>query len=177
MGADKNSSKEELDLYTKIISKRPRQLLSRSRSNQRATDPRNNTATQVLETRSGKQPEHSKPSGRSDRPTGAVRLPGAGSPVHHTPGHPSRNRDKPGHPSNTRRVTRPTNHRGPTWVQGGLTAYQGRLDRLPLENWQQHESVQSRVKSFQSSNPGLSRNRKTSCKQQHPKLSNLVRGG
>ena len=79
MGADKNSLRRELGLCPEITSKRPPQVLSRSRSNQCATDPRNNTATQVLETRSGKQPEHSKPSGRSDQPRGAVRPPGSKS--------------------------------------------------------------------------------------------------
>ena len=126
-------SKEELGLYPKITSKHPPQVLSRSSSNQRATDPRNNTATRALKTRSGKQPRHSSPSGQSDRPTGVVRPPGTGSPENTPPGHSSRNRDKPGHPSTTRRVTRPRTHRSPTWVQGGLTAYQGRLDCLPLK--------------------------------------------
>ena len=50
MGADKNSLQRELGLYPEITSKRPPQVLSRSRSNQDATDPRNNTLTQVLET-------------------------------------------------------------------------------------------------------------------------------
>ena len=49
----KNSLQRELGLYPEITSKRPPQVLSRSRSNQDATDPRNNTLTQVLETRSG----------------------------------------------------------------------------------------------------------------------------
>ena len=126
-------SKEELGLYPKITSKRPPQVLSRSRSNQSATNPRNNTAIRALKTRNGKQPEHSIYSGRSDRPTGAVRPPGVGSPVHNTPGHPSRNRDKSGHPSNTRRVTHLSTQMH-NLVQGGLTTYQGRLDCLPLRN-------------------------------------------
>ena len=74
------------------------------------------------------------------------------------PGHPSKNSQKP--------------NLGP-----------GRFDRLPgavrpppLENWQQHESIQSRVKSLQRSNPGLSRSRSTSCRQKHPEPSNLIRG-
>ena len=49
----KTLSEEELGLYPKITSKCPPQVLSRSRSNQDATDPRNNTLAQVLETRSG----------------------------------------------------------------------------------------------------------------------------
>ena len=147
-------SKEELGLYPKITSKRPPQVLSRSRSNHSATDPRNNTANRALETSSGKQPEHSNYLGRSDRPTGVVRPPGVGSPIHNTPGHLSRNRDKPGHPSNSHRVTRPTTQMH-NLVDGGLTAYQGRLDRLPLKNCKQHESIHSRDKSLQRSTSGL----------------------
>ena len=57
-------SKEELSLYPKI-----NVLLTLGITHQ----------PKVLETRSRKQPEHSKPSGRSDRPRGAVRLPGSKS--------------------------------------------------------------------------------------------------
>ena len=60
-----------------------------------------------------------------------------GSPVQHTPGHPSKNSQRP------------------NLVQGGLTAYQGRLDRLPLKNSQQHKLIQSRDKSLQRSTSGL----------------------
>ena len=81
MGADKNSLQRELGLYPEITSKRPPQVLSRSRSNQDATDPRNNTLTQVLETRSGTTNSGTQAS------TGQT---GQG----------------PGHPSNTLRVTR-----------------------------------------------------------------------
>ena len=82
-------------------------MLSRSRSNQDATDPRNNTLTQVLETRSGTTNSGTQASTgqtgqrhRSDRSR-------AGSPDQDTPGHPRANRDETGHPDLNHRVTRP----------------------------------------------------------------------
>ena len=108
MGADKNSLQRELGLYPEITSKRPPQVLSRSRSNQDATDPRNNTLTQVLETRSGTTNSGTQASTgqtgqrhRSDRSR-------AGSPDQDTPGHPRANRDETGHPDLNHRGTRPT---------------------------------------------------------------------
>ena len=72
-------SKEELGLYPEITSKRPPQVLSRSCSNQGATDPRNNTPTQVLETRngttnSGPQTSTGQTSQRPGHPTKTHRL-------------------------------------------------------------------------------------------------------
>ena len=108
MGADKNSLQRELGLYPEITSKHPPQVLSRSRSNQDATDPRNNTLTQVLETRSGTTNSGTQASTgqtghqhRSDRSR-------AGSPDQDTPSHPGANRAKTGHPDLNHRVTRPT---------------------------------------------------------------------
>ena len=90
------------------VSKSLPHVLSRSRSNQDATDPRNNTLTQVLVTHSGTTNSGTQASTgqtghqhRSDRSR-------AGSPVQHTPGHPGANRGKPGHPDLKHRVTRPT---------------------------------------------------------------------
>ena len=107
MGADKNSLQREFGLYPEITSKRPPQVLSRSRSNQDATNPRNNTLTQVLETRSGTTNSGTQASTgqtgqrhRSDRSR-------AGSPDQDTPGHPRANRDETGHPDLNHRVTRP----------------------------------------------------------------------
>ena len=127
-------SKRELGPCLEITSKCPH-VLSRSRSNHSATDPRNNTATRALETSSGKQPKHSNSLGRSDRPTGAVRPPGVRSPVHNTPGHPSTTRRVTRPETEANRVTRPSTLMQ-NLVQGGLTTYQGRLDRLPPEELQ-----------------------------------------
>ena len=99
MGADKNSLRRELGLYPKITSKRPPQVLSRSRSNQDATDPRNNTLTQVLETRSGTTNSGTQAS------TGQT-------------GHQHQSdRSKAGHTSGTRRVTRPSHAGSPAFTQ------------------------------------------------------------
>ena len=47
MGADKNSLQRELGLCPEITSKCPPHVLSRSRSNHCATDPRNNLSTRT----------------------------------------------------------------------------------------------------------------------------------
>ena len=71
----------ELGLCSEITSKCPPHVLSRSRSNHCATDLKNNTGTQALETSSGTNNSGPKTS------TGQTSL-------------------RPGHPSNTLRVTR-----------------------------------------------------------------------
>ena len=106
MEADKNSFRRELGLRPKITSKCPPHVLSRSRSNHSATDPRNNIATRALETSSRTTDSGTQ---ASTGQTGQQHLSDrsrAGSPVQHTLGHPGASRGKPGHPSNTLRVTR-----------------------------------------------------------------------
>ena len=130
MGADKNSPRRELGLCPKITSKCPPHVLSRSRSNHHATDPRNNTTTRALETSSRKQPEPSNYLGWSDRPTGAVRPLGVRSTVHNTPGHPSTTRRVTRPETEAFRVTRPT-HTGSPVQTLRCKPGPGRFDRLP----------------------------------------------
>ena len=88
MGADKNSLRRELGLCPEITSKCPPHVLSRSRSNHSATDPR---TTQ--------QPEHSK---QAAEQTTRVQRPAPVRPVTST----GQTGQGPGHPTNTLWVTR-----------------------------------------------------------------------
>ena len=113
-------------------------MLSRSRSNQGATDPRNNTPTQVLETRSGKQPEHSKPQGGQTGPEGRLDCHGPKASTGQT-GHQHRSdRSKDGHPSNTRWVTHPPH--------AGSPVHKQRQTGSPIQHTRGHPSKTSDAK-------------------------------
>ena len=140
MGADKNSLQRELGLYPEITSKRPPQVLSRSRSNQGAIDPRNNTPTQVLKTRSGKQPEHSKPQGGQTGPEGRLDVLGPKASTGQTRHQHRSDRSKVGHSSNTHRVTRPPH--------AGSPAFKQRQTGSPVQHTPGHPSKNSQTPTW-----------------------------